>query len=429
MLFSYIFIYLFINFVNSNSEFCELTKSSDQNCGNKYINNKRYILYDVNPPEGFNLRRDVYIRVAVFIKSLIKHDHKYQWHLVLPPWNNLYHWRSRDVEQNKLPWGLFFNVDSMKKYIPVMEMYEFIEEYESKNGITNLDKVLVLQNDQKMFETGDFKDKSAIVECNNVRFKKQGDKITGFFWGYDNITASELHCIEFHGTTSRLVNNLNPSVDKSYMIDHMEIPLHDQYGSGEFWSARRSMRYNNELYKIANEFREEFLNSSDGRDKTERPEDWRVEKSGRHAIGGPYLAVHLRRRDFLTGRSESVPTIKGAGSQLIEKLEELELDTVFVATDADNEEYKELKKHLKGYNVYKYTPTDYVKNKFKDGGVAIIDQIISSYARYFIGTYESTFTFRIQEDREILGFKKKTTFNSLCGKKKCEKSSQWTITY
>lgn len=49
------------------------------------------------------------------------------------------------------------------------------------------------------------------------------------------------------------------------------------------------------------------------------------------------MAVHLRRRDFLTGRSESVPTIKSAGRQLIEKLKELDLGTVFVATDADGE--------------------------------------------------------------------------------------------
>jgi len=40
--------------------------------------------------------------------------------------------------------------------------------------------------------------------------------------------------------------------------------------------------------------------------------------------------------------------------------------------------------------------------------------------RYFIGTHESTFTFRIQEDREIIGFLPKTTFNLLCKtKKKC----------
>ena len=31
----------------------------------------RYILYDVNPGEGFNLRRDVYMRMAVFVRYVI----------------------------------------------------------------------------------------------------------------------------------------------------------------------------------------------------------------------------------------------------------------------------------------------------------------------------------------------------------------------
>ena len=30
----------------------------------------RYILYDVNPGEGFNLRRDVFMRMAVLVKKL-----------------------------------------------------------------------------------------------------------------------------------------------------------------------------------------------------------------------------------------------------------------------------------------------------------------------------------------------------------------------
>lgn len=48
-----------------------------------------YILYDVKPPEGFNLRRDVYVRVAVFMKKLNEKDKEFQWQLVLPPWGNI----------------------------------------------------------------------------------------------------------------------------------------------------------------------------------------------------------------------------------------------------------------------------------------------------------------------------------------------------
>jgi hypothetical protein len=55
----------------------------------KFCFKYRYILYDVNPSEGFNLRRDVYIRVATFIKELIKNDRKLEWNVVLPPWGKL----------------------------------------------------------------------------------------------------------------------------------------------------------------------------------------------------------------------------------------------------------------------------------------------------------------------------------------------------
>lgn len=62
------------------------------------------------------------------------------------------------------------------------------------------------------------------------------------------------------------------------MFDHMEIPLHDYYGSVDFWRARRSMRYNTELYEVANEFRDNYLDSFDTKDNTNRPDDWRKEK-------------------------------------------------------------------------------------------------------------------------------------------------------
>lgn len=84
------------------------------------------------------------------------------------------------------------------------------------------------------------------------------------------------------------------------------------------------------------------------------------------------------------------------------------------------------------FEVYRYTPDEETFLKHQAGGVAIIDQIICSYARFFIGTHESTFSFRIQEEREIMGFPAKTTFNRLCGDNvnyPCEKPSVWKIVY
>lgn len=62
------------------------------------------------------------------------------------------------------------------------------------------------------------------------------------------------------------------------MFGHMEIPLHNSYGSLEYWTARRSMRYNSKLFEVANDFRLNYLNSNDFDDNTIKPDDWRLEK-------------------------------------------------------------------------------------------------------------------------------------------------------
>merc|ERR1712037_648257 len=71
----------------------------------------------------------------------------------------------------------------------------------------------------------------------------------------------------------------------------------------------------------------------------------------------------------------------------------------------------------------KFVPESDVLKKYKDGGVAVIDQIVCSHAKHFVGSAESTFTFRIQEEREIMGFAVENTFGMLCpdGKFDCEK--------
>ncbi|XP_051175782.1 GDP-fucose protein O-fucosyltransferase 2 [Leptopilina boulardi] len=427
---------LIVNKIFSDSIFStELKNDGKKNSLDINFSTKRYILYDVNPPEGFNLRRDVYVRIAVFVKKLLEEQSKYHWILVLPPWGKLYHWKSKDIgPQVQIPWGYFFDISSLRKYIPIMEMHEFLKEYPSKEGGTDLDIVYILQNDEEMFKTGKFEEKNKIINCQKgrVQYEQIGEnEFFGNFWGYDNITARQLKCVIFHGTASNLKENLQPQLYRSIVFDHMEIALHDYFGSREFWQARRSMRFNLELYKIANNFRKRELNSDDISDGIERPENWQDEKKGaKNAVGGPYLAVHLRRQDFLKGRVETIPTIKSVALQLMEKLKELNLKTLFVATDTDDYEFKKLEKYLENFKIIKFIPNERENNKFKDGGIAIIDQIICSHARYFIGTLESTFTFRIQEEREIIGFPVNSTFNRLCGKdKECQNVSQWKIVW
>ncbi|XP_072795984.1 uncharacterized protein [Vicugna pacos] len=67
----------------------------------------RYLLCDFNPPEGFSLRRDVCIHIAFLLKTLLKVEELV---LVLPPWGHLYHWQSPDINQVRIPWSNFFDL-------------------------------------------------------------------------------------------------------------------------------------------------------------------------------------------------------------------------------------------------------------------------------------------------------------------------------
>lgn len=48
-----------------------------------------FIIYSINPVEGFNLRRDVYLRMAIFMKNLRKVKGYSNAKLVLPPFHHL----------------------------------------------------------------------------------------------------------------------------------------------------------------------------------------------------------------------------------------------------------------------------------------------------------------------------------------------------
>nr|CAD7412995.1 unnamed protein product [Timema poppensis] len=396
----------------------------------------RYILYDVNPLEGFNLRRDVYMRYAVLARRLQQNGDN--WHLVLPPWGNLYHWQSRDVgSQTQLPWSLFFDIPSLQAFAPVLEMHSFFQEYKK----TVFDQVFVLQHFKDSFENGIWEEKFEIQNCPTQLPNSQtrdgllcsSQTRDGLFWGYSNMSAERVQCLSFHGRVSQLETVLSQhcSTVRTVVFDHAEVALHDTFGDRVYWSARRSMRFNLALHELAAQFRREYLNSTDEVDGTVREFNWTIEKPMEGTRGGPFLSVHLRRKDFLWGRPKDIPSLKSASVQIDKLLRGLALVKAFIATDAPQEEFEELQSYLPKYQLFRYTPSKSVKEMYKDGGVAIIDQIICSHARYFVGTYESTFSFRIQEEREILGFPPHTTFNRLCGDDQdvCTPPSKWRIVY
>lgn len=177
------------------------------------INCFRYLFYDINFPEGFNLRRDVYVRFAVLAHQMNKSSNPLlnNFYLVLPPWSNLIHWKSNRQLQH-IPWNLYFDLESLKKFAPVIEIHDFFKgycfgklklfshsvilEYSSKYSKVIIDEVYTLQHFEDMFETGNFEEKMKITKC------QQKNHHTFFF--YNNITSNVDYCILYSGAVTKL---------------------------------------------------------------------------------------------------------------------------------------------------------------------------------------------------------------------------------
>lgn len=402
---------------------CQNDKNSDNH---QYWNdNTRYIMYNVNPSEGFNLRRDVYMRFAVLAKKLKESPdpNLNNFELVLPPWSHLYHWHFSDIPEH-IPWSYYFDLPSLQRFAPVIEMHQFFEKYPKNKRHVEIDEVYILRHFHDMFETGKFINKMEIKPC-DLDF----EQVTYFH--YTNISSKSVQCLYFHGPASYLMEFLATSSAKIILFVQAEIVLHDSFGDKLYWQARRSMRFNKDLKAIAANYRYKYLSSSDHSDGINHPTNWEDEKPSRNTIGGAYLGIHMRRKDFFFGRPKELPTLDKVAKQIMSKLRELDLSVVFLATDTSSSDVKALQYMLsKNVILAQFRPDQRFVDKYKDGGKAIVEQIICSHARYFIGTFESTFSFRIQEEREIYGFPDETTFNALCADENdCKQPTVWKIVF
>lgn len=200
------------------------TTALDDKCFNfSSINPKSpaiFILYDVNAMEGFNLRRDVYIRVAVFLKKLRTFRHYENARLVLPPFYRLYHWnlvsdqRHASKEKDIIFWNHFFDITSLKRYTDVIDVWEYFDILKKCFGIENqvrLKAVFQLRHFDSMFESGKFEERFEVhKECSGDVYRSQGQ----FNHLYSNFTSERIHCVEFQGTAILLYDLFEQQVKR-----------------------------------------------------------------------------------------------------------------------------------------------------------------------------------------------------------------------
>ncbi|EDW43827.1 GDP-fucose protein O-fucosyltransferase 2 [Drosophila sechellia] len=404
-----------------------------------------YILYDVNISEGFNLRRDVYIRMAVFVRRLQRRRRFRQVRLVLPPWPRLYHWHSQGLQQTGLPWSHFFDLASLRRYAPVLDYEEFLTEQRLFGNpgapLVHVAHAFRLQHYEVMLEQGIFRDKFERVTDKPC---SEGSLSGGPLLQQAELRVGRFHCVRFQGSAGLLEKLLREAIVedtagpedvddmRTYALLSAETVLHDHWGDEHFWQARRSMRFSRRLELVAADFRRQALATTGASAGVQRPAMWELERPKRNAKGGDYLCAHLRRGDFVRSREATTPTLKTAAQQVKQLLRAFNVTTVFLATDATPYELMELKELFYRFRLVHFAPESNVQRReLKDGGVAVVDQLVCAYARYFVGTYESTFTYRIYEEREILGFTQTSTFNTFCKALggSCSRNAVWPIVW
>lgn len=163
-----------------------------------------FLFYDVNHVEGFNLRRDVYIRMAVFLKNLMNRKEYENVKLVLPPFHRLYHWRDRRSD-GVFFWNHFFHMDGLKSYANVIDTWEYFEIMKRRGHKASkyvIDHVVRLKHFASMFNTGKFEDKFEFGACDGKDLsRKMGSH---FHQVYANFTIAQFHCVEFQGGATLL---------------------------------------------------------------------------------------------------------------------------------------------------------------------------------------------------------------------------------
>ncbi|KAK4474179.1 hypothetical protein MN116_002655 [Schistosoma mekongi] len=492
-----------------------------------YIHSKRYLFYDVFYGEGFNLRRDVYIRVANTVRLLrdphqipnfslhganVRESADDDWILVLPPWGPLPHWfHDRSYEKystnnnafnwSGIQWSMFFDLNSLSLFVPVMDLIEFQRSVLDSQSLNKSSNPLTIDLALQLVR-GDFV--KNVKQYQNVSDRKVyfcPDEIRELYRLNDSSLSTNPPIELFEGSSFTSHNGMLPMAASSYdcvtgdlepvhlapfliqLIKNSKQPITTLYlgsaqsiihghwseWSQEYWTVRRSITFASHLRDIGDHYRGAYLHSYDVSDRTVPPlivehlgpgSGWlRSQWPLSPAVGGPYVAVHWRRGDFVTtststtvttSTSSRSPNSVSAAQQILDAIkifnqyEDRHIDTVYLATDTDEEELESLKSLLYPFQVFHYEPNESEWLSYGPGGSALIDQWICAHARYFIGTSSSTFTFRIVEERSIMGFLKNTTLNNLCPNgpihlykpnhyniqsSTCESLTEWPVIY
>jgi len=338
------------------------------------------------------MRRNALLRTAALVKALQVRDPDSEWTLVLPPITS-HGWHSEEHSHARgfLPWTTFFDLEALQRLHPkIMEL----DEYRQLHPGPFINATVLA----KLCDP-------ALPSCQcDIEHVPHWPGVGGF---QKREASSELQeCVEhplllsianvrFPGHLVCLPDEWLEAADERIVKAIVQHPaqswyLHDQEQmidrDASFWKLAIHLRISRHLVQLAREYQHDSLASK------------------------PYLAVHLRRGDFLQVHHEVVPSLQEVSKILQREADKAGLKTIFVATDGTQgrghgaaADIESLRKRLrKGMQVQRYVG-DPRGETLHLGEAALIEQVLCAEAEFFIGTQTSMFTDIILQERAVGG--------------------------
>ncbi|CDU17496.1 hypothetical protein YYC_02674 [Plasmodium yoelii 17X] len=360
-----------------------------------FLKKKKYLLYDVNIGEGFNLQKEVLYRMSLVIYQLNKRDKEYIYYLVLPPWCYLSHWTNK--RHDNLEWNIFLNIDIIKNVIPIIEFSDYKKLYGDVTDFIISFKYLldsygqkgkyyhVLPFDKCYIENYKFK-----IICENCDYKYS----VTYSGNCTHIKGKNTLCYGDYIVTSYLVNfvvhklfyihNINSILIKNSSV--VLVPFPTELFENNIEDI---LLFNERLIYNGNNYIKEILKNSN------------------------YISCHLRYSDFKKITSYDIPSVQLAIFKLLYIMFMNNKEKIFISTDEKKNVQYIINKHFKQFKHFFHFYEN--KDNYHEGQVAIIEQWICANSSIFVGNIFSRFTMHIIWERYLITKGNENQNLDLCG--------------
>jgi hypothetical protein len=300
-----------------------------------------------------------------------------------------------------VPWSEFFDVPRFSKGIgiPLIDWPDFLalddpsdSSGNSKMSVDVMLKSSACNHQQKHLEPSanwEAPEKEWVFDA-KLPIKGKGCH------GVDNIVVAgenELTNALVAITTTPNQSPLLKEPPKSLFLEYFE--KIQQPRRSRYWHIRQHIHHTDLLYEEADRFLKTLSTSGTDTLSLAPP---------------PYISLHYRRKDFVSGHSETASTVQEVAAMLRKKADEYGVATVLIATDASEKEELgalRLLLHNLNINLLHYekraegTLLNYSQTK-STAQYAAVEQILCAKAKVFIGTLHSHFSKEVHLERRLL---------------------------